>query len=100
MSTALSTQPDDVELAEPAVGPSSPVRLTTLEIGDRGRLHAALLVADDQEMLRALGLAERRRFRVCKAGDPWILQVHGTRVGISDAVARRIMVVRERRSER
>ena len=54
----------------------------------------------DQEMLRALGLAERSRFRVCKAGDPWILQVRGTRVGISDAVARRIMVIRERRSER
>ena len=74
----------------------SPVRLTELAAGDRGRLHGTRLVVDDLELLRALGLAERRRFRVCKAGDPWILQVRGTRVGISDVVARRILVIPDR----
>ncbi len=96
MSNALQIPQDDAELA----GSGSPVRLTRLGAGERGRLHATRLVDGDREMLRALGLAERSPFRVCKAGDPWILKVRGTRVGISDAVARRILVIRERRSER
>ncbi len=91
MSTSLSTGTHD---------PASPVRLTELRTGDVGRLHATRLVVEDREMLCALGLAERSRFRVCKAGDPWILQVRSTRVGISDAVARRILVIRDRRRDR
>jgi len=83
----------------PASGPA-PVRLTRLHTGDRGRLHANRLAGDDREMLRALGLAERSHFRVCKAGDPWILQIRGTRVGMSNAVARRLMVIPDRRAER
>ncbi len=73
----------------------SPVRLTTLRAGDSGRLHATRLAASDREMLRALGLVERSRFQVCKAGDPWILLVRSTRVGMSAAVARRILVIPE-----
>ncbi len=96
MSNALQIPQDDAELA----GSGSPVRLTRLGAGERGRLHATRLVDGDREMLRALGLAERSPFRVCKAGDPWILKVRGTRVGISDAVARRILVIRERQPER
>ena len=99
MSTALQLPQDDAEPVERA-GSASPVRLTQLDAGEHGRLHATRLVDGDREMLRALGLAERSPFRVCKAGDPWILKVRGTRVGISDAVARRILVIRERQSER
>ncbi len=99
MSTALEPARDDAEPVEIAGSPA-PVRLTRLDAGERGRLHATRLVDGDREMLRALGLAERSRFRVCKAGDPWILKVRGTRVGISDAVARRILVIRERQPER
>ncbi len=99
MSTALSTG-HDAKSAEPQVVSALPVRLTELRTGDHGRLHTTRLVVDDREMLRALGLAERSRFRVCKAGDPWILQVRSTRVGISDAVARRILVIRDRRRGR
>ncbi len=97
MSTPLQIPQDDSETVERA---GSPVSLTRLDTGERGRLHATRLVDGDREMLRALGLAERSPFRVCKAGDPWILKVRGTRVGISDAVARRILVIREHRSER
>ena len=71
------------------------VQLTELSAGDRGELHATKLTPGDRELLHALGLAERSRFRVCKAGDPWILQVRNTRVGMSDAVARRILVIPE-----
>ncbi len=100
MPTALSTASHDTEPAETQVGAAVPVRLTRLRAGDHGRLHTTRLVAEDREMLRALGLAERRSFRVCKAGDPWILQVRGTRVGISEAVAHRIVVIRDHRHDR
>ncbi len=99
MSTALNTRRHDTESAEPQVS-ATPVRLTRLRAGDHGRLHATRLVVEDREMLRALGLAERSCFRVCKAGDPWILQVRGTRVGISDAVADSILVIRDRNAGR
>ncbi len=82
-----------------AADPSStPVRLTDLDTGDRGRLHAAELADDDREMLNALGLAEQRRFRLCQAGNPWIVQVNGTRVGLSEAVARHLLVIPEGRT--
>ena len=72
---------------------SLPLPLTELRAGDRGRLHATRLVEDDRAMLQALGMAENCRFRVCKAGDPWIVQVHGTRVGMAPAVASQLLVV-------
>ncbi len=98
MASALELSSPDAQPAESQVS-AEPVRLTGLQAGDHGRLHATHLVAEDREMLRALGLAERSHFRVCKAGNPWILQVRSTRVGISDAVARRILVIRDRRHE-
>ena len=75
------------------------LRLTDLRVGDHGRFHAADLAGQDREILLALGLAEQCLFRLCKAGDPWIVQVKGTRVGLSDAVARQILVVPETVSE-
>jgi Fe2+ transport system protein FeoA len=79
------------EAAEPAL----PVPLTELAVGERARLHAADLVGHDREMLFALGLATSIRFRLCKAGNPWIVQIRGTRVGLSEAVAHRLLVIRE-----
>jgi len=76
-----------------SVGPSSPVALSTLRAGLTGRLHEARL--DDQSvgLLRALGLSDAEAFRLCKAGDPCILQVGTTRIGVSRAVAARIFVI-------
>ena len=80
--------------APAAPSPAPPaVRLTDLAAGDRGRLHAAELADRDREMLSALGLAERCRFRLCQAGNPWIVQVNGTRVGLSETVAHRLLVI-------
>ena len=71
------------------------VRLTELRTGDRARLFATDLAAQDSEMLYALGLASQSRFRLCKEGNPWIVQVRTTRIGISDAVADRLLVIPE-----
>lgn len=75
------------------------LRLTDLRVGDYGRLHTADLAVQDREVLHALGLVKHSRFRLCKAGNPWIVQVRGTRVGLSDAVACRLLVVPERQPE-
>lgn len=74
---------------------AEPINLTQLRPGECGRLHAAHLAGSDSEVLTALGLAERSRFRVSKTGDPWILEVRSTRIGLSAAIARSLLVVRE-----
>lgn len=67
--------------------------LTDLRPGEHGRLHAALLDDADRQLLAALGLVNRSSFRLCKSGDPWIVQVRGTRIGLADDVARRLQVI-------
>lgn len=49
----------------------------------------------DRQLLRAMGLLEERQFRVCRCGEPCILQVNTTRVGLSREVADQIMVAVE-----
>jgi len=73
-------------------GDADPVLLTRLSAGSSARLLAADLLEPDCELLSALGLARGARFRVCRAGDPWILQVRATRIGLADAVAQKILV--------
>lgn len=72
-----------------------PVPLTELMAGERGELQTAELERDDRELLYALGLTEASPFRLCKTGNPWIVQVRSTRIGLSDSVARSLMVLRE-----
>ncbi len=72
-----------------------PVQLTQLTQGSAARLHGADLLADDLALLEALGMTRRCRFRVCKAGDPWIVQVRETRIGLASSVASRLFVVPE-----
>jgi Fe2+ transport system protein FeoA len=45
--------------------------------------------------LRALGLTDRCLLRVCKAGEPCIVQVRQTRIGLSRELARGIFVIPE-----
>ena len=75
---------------------TTPVALTHLRAGDRGRVHATRLERGDSAMLSALGLGDHCSFRVSKAGDPWILEVLSTRIGLSEAVARSLLVIPER----
>lgn len=84
------------------VTPTAPVRLplTQLKRGDRAvvEFDASEVVptglsAEDRDILRAMGLDERRAFTVCRAGraGPCIIQVEATRLGLSPELARRIM---------
>jgi Fe2+ transport system protein FeoA len=73
----------------------TPVPLTALAAGASARLHDTGLDEDTRSLLRSLGLTDDSQLRVCKCGDPFIIQVRTTRIGVSGAVARRIRVVRD-----
>jgi Fe2+ transport system protein FeoA len=72
---------------------TAPVQLTELAAGAAAQLHATSLGDDDFALLEALGMTRSCRFRVCKVGDPWIVQIRETRIGLAASVARRIFVV-------
>jgi Fe2+ transport system protein FeoA len=70
-----------------------PIALSALAVGSFARLHEARLDAESAGLLRALGLSSTRELRLCKAGEPCIVQVGGTRIGVSRDVASRILVI-------
>lgn len=86
--------PETVPSPPPA---PDPVELTRLAAGDAAQLHASSLGAEDFALLEALGMTRSCRFRVCKVGDPWIVQVRETRIGLAASVARQILVVPDAR---
>ena len=81
----------------PSPPPSPPVPLCQLRAGDRGRMTGSELTCDDCELLRAMGLTEGCVFRVCRSGEPCIVEVEETRLGLSTAVSQRIYVSVESR---
>ena len=68
------------------------VPLTTVAAGASVRLHA-VQCADSRPHLRALGLVDASELRVCKTGDPCIVQVRTTRIGLSRTIAAQVLVV-------
>jgi Fe2+ transport system protein FeoA len=74
-----------------------PIRLSDLACGQTARVHQADLDGSVARFLRALGLTKASEFRLCKAGEPCIIQVRSTRIGLSRGVARQIFVVPTRR---
>ena len=72
---------------------SDPVPLTELRAGAHVKLHEARVDSECREWLRALGLTDASDLRLCKHGDPCIIQVRSTRIGLSRAVASRVFVL-------
>lgn len=70
-------------------------RLTDLRVGAIARLHDAQVDAESRSQLRALGLTDRCVIRVCKQGEPCVVQVRATRVGISSRIAQQVFVTGE-----
>ena len=71
------------------------LRLSDLRAGDTARVDLASLDPETAHLLRALGLTTAATLRLCQSGNPCIVQVRATRIGLSDRVAQRIRVVRE-----
>jgi Fe2+ transport system protein FeoA len=70
-----------------------PVCLVQLGRGESGRMASTDLTREDCELLHALGLTDQCLLRVCQAGDPCIVQVRSTRIGLSQRMAEHIRVV-------
>lgn len=79
----------------PTLSSQQPVPLSALAPGTLARVLSSHLTVDDCALLRALGLTDRCIVRVCKAGEPCIVQVRTTRIGLARSVADGIMVVPE-----
>ena len=75
----------------PRPAPDTPVPLTTLAAGATVTLHG-VRDTDSRALLRSLGLTDACRLRLCKVGDPCIVQVRATRIGLSRAVAGSVYV--------
>jgi len=72
--------------------PDDAIPLSTLRQGQRGRLHSANLPCEDCDLLNAMGMTEACEIRVCQRGNPCIVQVNTTRLGLSRTMARNIFV--------
>ena len=64
--------------------------LCEVPCGDCVRIDSKGLEPGEWALLRALGLSERATVRIAKAGDPCILQVRSTRIGVPADLAQRI----------
>ena len=72
---------------------AAPIPLTACAAGTVVRLHGTSLDPQSCDLLRALGLTRQCQLTLCKAGEPCIVQVRSTRIGLSRAVASGIFVV-------
>jgi Fe2+ transport system protein FeoA len=72
-----------------------PVCLCDLAVGATARFHAARLDPEVRDLLRSLGLTSSSVLRLCKAGEPCIVQVRSTRIGLARSVASAIFVMPE-----
>lgn len=74
---------------------TTPVCLCDLEVGSVARFHEAALDAETCRLLQQLGLTKSSLVRVCKLGEPCIVQVRSTRIGLARSVASSIFVIPE-----
>jgi Fe2+ transport system protein FeoA len=82
--------------------PTEAVPLCELHEGERATVHAMHVCPRDGamvrcgcaecELLRAMGMTEQSIVRVCRGGRRCIIKVNSTRLGISNAIARNILV--------
>ena len=76
-----------------AVELTASVPLSTLSRGARATVSQQRGCCADCELLNAMGMTDRCRVRVCRRGNPVIVQIASTRLGLSAAMARHIHVV-------
>ena len=67
--------------------------LCELAVGSTARLHGDDIDPEVLGVLESLGLTRTSEMRLCKNGDPCIVQVRATRIGLSKEVAGQVRVV-------
>ena len=73
---------------------SVPIPLDQLSRHQRGVVHHVEAPDDEMARLMSLGVCEGRTVEIVNRGDPLILKVFGSRVGVSARLAQRVMVTR------
>lgn len=66
--------------------------LTEVRRGRRCRLELMSIDARERDLLMAMGLTPHCELVVCRAGEPCVVRVGATRLGLAGAVARRLLV--------
>jgi Fe2+ transport system protein FeoA len=79
---------------------ATPVRLSELRAGQAARLHRRELSQGEVCLLAAMGMTDGCRLVVRSNGDPCIVEVRSTRIGLARSVAERLLVVSEIAVER
>lgn len=75
-----------------ADAPCELVPLARLPAGRAGRLHGRDLAQGEACLLAAMGLVEGCRLVVRASGDPYIVEVRATRIGLARRLAERVLV--------
>ena len=70
-------------------------RLSNLATGTVARLHRRELSEGEACLLAAMGLTEGCRLVVRSSGDPCIVEVRSTRIGLARSIAERLLVLGE-----
>lgn len=73
-------------LSAPRAVPAT-VSLESLDRGVCAVVHEVIGDSDDIRRLKAMGICAGRRLEVVKRGDPMILRVFGSRIGLSNRLA-------------
>lgn len=83
-------------LASPRAGADTAPPVPLLDLAP-GTVAVLRQVTDrhSRAVLRSLGLTDGARLRVCRVGDPCIVQVRATRIGLSRTVAEAVFVLVE-----
>jgi Fe2+ transport system protein FeoA len=68
------------------------IPLVDLPVDSQAELRSSRLDDQTRALLRALGLTDGSSLRVCKRGEPFIIQVRATRIGMSRTVAAGLLV--------
>ncbi|MDP6693386.1 MAG: FeoA family protein [Phycisphaerales bacterium] len=70
------------------------VPLSDIKYREEAVVHFADLEQEERESLAAMGLLEECTIHLCQQGEPCIVQIEATRLGLSREVTERIMVRR------
>ncbi|MGB5889000.1 MAG: FeoA family protein [Thermoanaerobaculia bacterium] len=91
---AQETDPD-LSVATAAVSPSleEVIPLDRVEAGHCGLVHEVRAGEAEIEQLQAMGVCAGRKVMLVKTGDPMILKVLGSRIGVSARLASQVMVL-------
>lgn len=83
--------------AKKKIAPATPelTRLSDLPVGGVARLSCRELAEGEAGLLAAMGLTEGCRLVVRTSGDPCIVEVRSTRIGLARSVAARLLVWRD-----